>query len=244
MSKKKYAIERKHAPNVDPEWTSDFLLEARLQDVPGKQIGDALAEIDSHVAESGDSAEQAFGEPKAYAQALAAVSPKLDKRGIFALIIPAMLQTLGMLGVLNALEPAMDGAPFVLTVGLLVMIGVLLALLVLLAVQPTSMLRLIIDRPWLAFGLNFVLLAGLVGLLLIPGEVAEIPAWWVVGIGVAALVAGTVVGIAQSRDYRDDDPIESPTDDEASKPSRTMSLLPQLMIPIVTIALAPVFLFL
>ena len=56
-----YAFERAHAPHVDPEWTNAFIVEARLANLNGTTIGDALAEIDAHVVSSGESAKAAFG---------------------------------------------------------------------------------------------------------------------------------------------------------------------------------------
>jgi hypothetical protein len=48
-----------------------LLVALRLRDVPGDRIADALAEVDSHVAETGEAPEEAFGPPKQYAAALA-----------------------------------------------------------------------------------------------------------------------------------------------------------------------------
>ena len=48
-------------------WRDAFVLELRLRDVPGPQIGDALAEVDAHCADSGQSPQEAFGDPVHYA---------------------------------------------------------------------------------------------------------------------------------------------------------------------------------
>ncbi len=53
------------------EWRDSFLLELRMRKVPGARIGEALAEIETHCADSGQSPGEAFGDPVAYAQALA-----------------------------------------------------------------------------------------------------------------------------------------------------------------------------
>jgi hypothetical protein len=55
----------------------ELLLALRLHGVPGPRIAQALAEVDSHVAETGEEAGVAFGPPKAYAAALAST---LDAR--------------------------------------------------------------------------------------------------------------------------------------------------------------------
>ena len=63
-----HALERTHAPHVDPEWTNAFIVEARLANLDGTTIGDALAEIDAHVVSSGESAKATFGDPRSYAR--------------------------------------------------------------------------------------------------------------------------------------------------------------------------------
>ena len=47
-----------------------LLLALRLRDVPGPRIAEALAEVDSHVAETGEDPEAAFGPAATYAQQL------------------------------------------------------------------------------------------------------------------------------------------------------------------------------
>jgi hypothetical protein len=52
-------------------YQQQLLLALRLHNVPGPRIAEALAEVDSHVAETGEDAYQAFGDPKAYAEQIA-----------------------------------------------------------------------------------------------------------------------------------------------------------------------------
>lgn len=57
-----------------------LLLALRLRDVPAERIAEALAEVDSHLAETGEDPVAAFGPPKQYAAEVAqAVGP--DGRG-------------------------------------------------------------------------------------------------------------------------------------------------------------------
>jgi hypothetical protein len=56
---------------TDQAWCDDLLLALRLRDVPGPRIGEVLAEVQSHVAETGEDPRQAFGSPKEYADAVA-----------------------------------------------------------------------------------------------------------------------------------------------------------------------------
>lgn len=49
------------------KYTRDLTLWLQMRDVDGARIGQIVAEVESHVAESGEPPEQAFGPPKAYA---------------------------------------------------------------------------------------------------------------------------------------------------------------------------------
>lgn len=46
---------------------NELLLALRMRNVPGPQIAEALAEVHSHVAETGEDPREAFGPPRAYA---------------------------------------------------------------------------------------------------------------------------------------------------------------------------------
>ncbi len=60
---------------MDP-WRDAFVVQLRLRDVPGAAIGDALAQVDAHCAESGQSPLLAFGDPADYADALVPSLPR------------------------------------------------------------------------------------------------------------------------------------------------------------------------
>jgi hypothetical protein len=53
-------------------YRSELLLALRLHDVPGARIAEALAEVESHVAETGERPQDAFGPAKEYADRFAA----------------------------------------------------------------------------------------------------------------------------------------------------------------------------
>ena len=52
-------------------YQQDLLLALRLRDIPCPRIAEASAEVDSHIAETGEDPYAAFGTPKAYASHLA-----------------------------------------------------------------------------------------------------------------------------------------------------------------------------
>lgn len=53
-------------------YSDELLYALRMRDVPGQQIAEALAEVHSHVAETGEDPRAAFGPPRAYALEVAA----------------------------------------------------------------------------------------------------------------------------------------------------------------------------
>ena len=55
---------------TDREWLDQLTLALRLRDVSGRAIGEALAEVESHLAESDQSAAESFGDPRLYAAEL------------------------------------------------------------------------------------------------------------------------------------------------------------------------------
>jgi hypothetical protein len=54
-------------------YQQQLLLALRLHNIPGPRIAEALAEVDSHVAETGEDPYEAFGPPREYAQQLSGV---------------------------------------------------------------------------------------------------------------------------------------------------------------------------
>lgn len=53
-------------------YSNELLFALRLHDVPGPRIAEALAEVHSHVSETGEDPREAFGPPRTYAEELAA----------------------------------------------------------------------------------------------------------------------------------------------------------------------------
>ena len=108
------------------EWRDTFLTEARLRNVPGAQIGEALAEIDTHCRDSGESPDVAFGDPVGYAEtvgARAATSTSADRRRLWTNTATAAAGLIGVTWLLDGVESVAQGAPGALTVGQLVAAG-------------------------------------------------------------------------------------------------------------------------
>lgn len=155
------------APHLNKSWRDDFIVELRLLDVAGDKIGDALVTADTHVQESGETAEEAFCDPKTYARETAAalgtstqgwrVTPR-DVVGNVAGLI-------GMLGATIAFGAWLDGAAVIITLGTVVALLVLLALVTALLSRPVTILRLAVEhRVAFAIVAPFVLTGGFVAI--------------------------------------------------------------------------------
>lgn len=57
------------------KWRDDLIVQLRLKDVPGDRIGDILLEVESHIRETGETPEEAFGSAKAYAETYVRANP-------------------------------------------------------------------------------------------------------------------------------------------------------------------------
>src|SRR5665648_326162 len=127
LAARRYTLEREVAPHVEPEWAEAMLLELRLLGVDGARIGAALAEVDSHCVESGQSAEDAFGEPVAYARRLELpAEDDVSPRTLIRSAVPTLVQVLGMLLLLPSFAAWREDTAMEVTAGMLVSLGLLL----------------------------------------------------------------------------------------------------------------------
>jgi hypothetical protein len=65
------------------KYNADLLVALRLREVPGPRIGDILAEVESHVADTGESPYEAFGTPRQYAGRVAPARTPAVRREMF-----------------------------------------------------------------------------------------------------------------------------------------------------------------
>src|SRR5690606_28405595 len=107
-----------HAPHVEEDWADAFVLELRLLDVHGTVIGDALAEVDSHCADSGEGARETFGDPVEYARSLDLPRmPDTGWRGMVPVLVPVGVQLAGMFAVSASAGPLRHGEGVEVTAG-------------------------------------------------------------------------------------------------------------------------------
>jgi hypothetical protein len=71
------------APKADLAWVDRFVMQLTNQQVAPNDISKALADVRSHCADSGQSPQEAFGDPASYATTLAAELPPAPGRSFF-----------------------------------------------------------------------------------------------------------------------------------------------------------------
>jgi hypothetical protein len=184
-----------------------------MLDVPGRSIGDALVEVGSHCAESGESAQDAFGDPVAYARSLDLPNVPLTREDLGP-VLPWVLQPLGLLLVVGAASTLRTGGPVELTTGLLAVTGLLVLGIVAVLRWFTPVVRFVVRRPvvaWLAFMAHFGLLVVL--FLVLRDVVATVPGVLAVATGAVMLAVGTVWELVRLRgDAGEDDPVTATVD--------------------------------
>lgn len=194
---------------VHQKWCGDFMTELRLAEVPGPQIGDHLAEVETHCIESGQDPEVVFGDPAEYAQLLAAESPRVASRGTWLVALISAIQVLCLLVGVAAVNQWVRGEALALN---LVQIGCLAVMIALLIALP-ALLRPIMRRP-VVMGAGLVLLFTLLSVGSALGERLPLPALVNVPPALAAVVAFIgilVLGVLNFLTLRDaEDHMDSP----------------------------------
>ncbi len=200
------------APHVEEDWADAFVLEMRLRDVHGTVIGDALAEVDSHCADSGEGARETFGDPVAYARSLDLPRmPDAGWRGLVPVLVPVGVQLAGMYAVASSARPWRLGEPVQITLQDVLGALVLILAIAALVVWADQILRAFVARPIVAavgFGVvtaAVVLPAVLFGFSQPMGTVPPLVA---LGAGVLLLAVGCLLEIR--RRETDADPVVDP----------------------------------
>lgn len=247
---KKHRMERELAPNLEPEWTSKFLLELRLQGVSGQDIGVTLAEANSHCAESGESAAEAFGDPEEYARSLQLTpSPTQSSEAVRTAVLPTVVQLAGMLAVQATAAPLAKGEPlFEVTWGLIgPLIAIIIAVLLLARVAPALLRGIVKAKAWKSIAVltGCVLVAAVAGALpviLLNNVAAQVPVWLVLVGGVVVLGGGAVWDY-QSAYLKDMDLISQPDSGESygSATAKKVRWASTMLIPAFTLVMWIVF---
>ncbi|MGN8244664.1 hypothetical protein ACTHAM_001766 [Cellulomonas soli] len=207
-------------PHVDPAWAEALLLELRLLDVPGTTIGAVLAEVESHCAESGQDAPEAFGDAVAYARSLDLPTRPSSATDVVRSAVPTLVQVAGTIPLVHAYGAWRSSESVTVTVGQLVSVAVGLALVVIAVRHLDTVLRTVVRRPvvaWLALTGGTMVLV--LTQLLLTGVVGELPAGPTALASAAVLAAGVVWAVLHARLGADPaDPVVAPLDDAESVP--------------------------
>lgn len=182
------------APSVDKAWRDDFIVELRLRSVPGAAIGDALMTVETHVAESGESAEDAFGDARGYAREIATATGSTGGGWSVgaSTVVSSLLGLVGMLLTVRAFTSWLEGEPVGVTTGELAGLGGLLLLAC--TIFFTATLRLLVEHRWIALPVPALLIGGLVGLHIAFAEpLFELPVLALGATGVVLLLVSTIL---------------------------------------------------
>ncbi|WP_309135156.1 hypothetical protein [Cellulomonas sp.] len=209
------------APHVDAAWREDLVLELRLHDVPGDAIGAALAEVEAYCLDSGQSAQEAFGDARAYGVALAEAAGRRDDEPVpVRTVVPAAVETLGMVATTTGAVAWLRGETADVHLSAVVVVVLLGAVMVAITRWPTPVLRYLFDAPVWRVVLVSLLVPGLaVGVALLARDASvALPAPPLTGLGLALLVTGTVLTVTL-RESLSGDPVRSPDGADASGPT-------------------------
>lgn len=192
---------REMTPHLEPAWVETFVVEQRLLGVPGERIGDALATVESHVAESGETALGAFGDPRSYAREMSQPahrqSPSVDR----VTVVGSVAALLAIILVPRALGAWLRGEEVSVTVGDLMVLVLLVGFCAVLFLASGPVVRLLVDHRWAAaVALPLVVGSFVAALLLLPAQVTSLPVWLVAAAGLAALAAEVVTFWRQPSD--------------------------------------------
>lgn len=236
---KRHTLVRKLAPGISPAWAEEFVLELRLRGVSGEDVGSALAEVESHCAESGEPVEEAFGPAADYARSLELpVSAQHSTHGLLRVVGPQAIQVIGLFALISAAVPLSDGDPMGVTLGIGLNAAIVVLLILLLAWKAGAAVRNVARKPvvGVAVGIGFfaVMVASAVGL---QQEILSVSPWWGLVLGVGCQVLGTVLSVLRVRGSREsEDVLTVPFEDEQEpgerrRQMRRAELAPAVLIP-------------
>jgi hypothetical protein len=199
-----------NTPHINPAWSEAFLIEMRLQGVAGSQIGAALAEVEAHCAESGETAQDAFGDPASYAKALGLPEAPAQRTSLREELPSLAVGLGGMLMTLAAVGAWRSGTGVRITAGSLAVMAILGVGVLLIVRYVVPLMRAITSHRWLAIVFAFVPVAIFVGVLLLLGETVlfTLPMVPSLVVGMLALAASTFLALRRADAL--EDPVVGP----------------------------------
>lgn len=238
----KFALEQELAPNTDPHWAEEFILTLRLAGVSGTHIGDALAVVDSHCADSAEHPQETFGSARTYARSLELpTDPDQGLKGVLTALAPTGVQLAGMALTLTSWTAHLEGNPFTLGWGALLVSVCFLATVS----AGYRYLGWILNHPWLTGALfSLTLGIGAVGSLWLDARetsaLITLPALPCVVVGVALLIVGTILEVLDARTGTTEDPIVQPLVSAERRTVDWRAVARAFLVPVGTIVLATI----
>jgi hypothetical protein len=167
-------------------WQRDVALLLRLRGVDGTRIGDVLAEVDAHCADSGQTPQEAFGDPAGYAASLHLQTAKPTSWST-TVVLPVLALVIGVNLALGAVLHWSAGVA--ITVGLVASMAVFIGFVALLI----GFLGKVLTSPgaviaWFTGG--FALMVGLP--VLLTYEITRVPSIAALVLGLFFVVLGVV----------------------------------------------------
>ncbi|MEL4505235.1 hypothetical protein AAEX63_11600 [Luteococcus sp. H138] len=191
---------------TDKQWLDEMIIELRLRNVRGPAIGDAVAAVETHCAEAGESAAEAFGAPREFARALDFPGDQLNHTTPTKwarLMSPIAIGLVGLYLVPGIVLALFTDAPVAVRWGEIVTLG-LLALFVLLAARVPGVLRAITQR-WINAAL---ILGGGITVLTMSQVLLDVTAFhvplWLAVVACLATLAYSVIGMRHTIETEQD----------------------------------------
>lgn len=214
---------------TDKTWIDEFIFELRMRRVPGAKIGDAVASVRELIADTGQSAEEAFGAAREYAASLDLPVMSRRRESLKTVFLP-------VLGLFVFLIFTTAGAAWF--AGNLLLLSVPQALLLAVPVLLTAMFafpfssRAMFQMRWLPVALVLVAGATAVGSSAIA-PTAERNAWLVLPplpiliAALSVLVLLSVIGTIATLRRGDTDEIVTPLETQrvAGRQRKSLTLL-------------------
>lgn len=187
-------------PHLDPQWVQEVIVELRLRGASGDHIGQALAEVESHMAEAGGDVADTFGNPKDYAAML--IFPEPDGASLRAMVrtvVTTLLIVVGAFVGTSALTLVTKDTFEISVLSVVVLVVAALALCLAMALSR-SFFRFLVEHLWVLM-VAIGIIGGLTALpLLIDGApTVTITPWLGVVVGVLLSAAGFTWAVVSSR---------------------------------------------
>lgn len=191
-------------PRLDRAWIDEFTMQMTIQHADADEIDKALADVHAHCMDSGQTAFEAFGDPKSYATKLAAeLPPKPRQRWIDPWRIGMLLPLVLGLAILQIPFWAPEGDEVPVSVGQVLLVAVAVPAWVVLtapwfrrrARDPRTPERPAFDENgWRPLLLTLGLAAlGAALWLTFDRTLFTASKWGLIGLGLALFVAGVVL---------------------------------------------------